>query len=540
MGEWLGRSWLWEVALLGVLLLVPRRLSRRLVPQRVRELAGTPARACALCVVASLAGCVAWALAVEWPEPAVHDEFSYLLAGDTLASFRLANPPPDLGEHFESFQILVRPAYASKYPLGQGAALALGFLLGDPAFGVWLSTAAACAALCWMLAGWMPLRAATWGALLLTSRFGAFGYWAQSFWGGSVAVLGGALVYGALPRLLRRGPDLRSALVLGSGLFILAHSRPWEGFAAALPAAIAISWKLVRMREGRSDWTVRVMVPAGSLAACALVTVGMHNSAVTGHALRFPHREHQDQYNLISQFVFGTPPAGQEYAHAVMRRHYKDTEKTLAEQRRGSAAFFRDFPRKIAEAARFPLGWLVLPAAVALARFRRPQLAPASAWLSVLLACSVLTFVNPHYAAPGLAAGSLLAVRGLRLLSARLPGRRLFAAAAVPALFAGSFFGNALEARSGSRAWGRLRAHFEERLESEDGRQLVLVSYGPRHSPDSEWVYNRADLERAEVVWARSIGTAEDARLRAAFPGHAAWVMTVDADWEEPVLRRLP
>src|SRR5690242_5287809 len=89
------------------------------------------------------------------PTPDIYDEFSHLLVADTLRHFRLANPPHPLHQFFETFFVLQEPSYSSIYPIGQGAALALGWMIfGLPWAGVVLSVAAFCALCYWMLRGW--------------------------------------------------------------------------------------------------------------------------------------------------------------------------------------------------------------------------------------------------------------------------------------------------------------------------------------------------------------------------------------------------
>jgi hypothetical protein len=162
------------------------------------------------------------------PKPTIYDEFSYLLQADTFAHGRLTNPAHPLWQFFESIYIVQQPTYASRFPPGQGLALAIGQLLfGHPWFGVWLSAGLLAAALCWALQGWLPSGWALLGAFI-GFELCLFSYWMNSYWGGAVAAIGGALVIGAWVRIVR-AKQWRYAWLFGIGAVIVILARPFEG-----------------------------------------------------------------------------------------------------------------------------------------------------------------------------------------------------------------------------------------------------------------------------------------------------------------------
>ena len=120
------------------------------------------------------------------PQPVIVDEFSHLLLDETLVLGRATNPTHPMWAHMETLQVIQKPTYASMYPPGQGAFLALGKIAtGHPWAGVVLSVALMCMAIGWALQAWLPPGWVLLGALIAVARFGLFSYWINSYWGGA-------------------------------------------------------------------------------------------------------------------------------------------------------------------------------------------------------------------------------------------------------------------------------------------------------------------------------------------------------------------
>jgi len=475
------------------------------------------------------------------PVPGGHDEFSYLLAGDTFSNGRLSNPTHPLWPSFDTFHVLSHPTYASIYPPAQGFALAVGETLGLPWLGVVLSVAAMCAAILWMLQAWMPARWAFLGAALAAMKFGVASYWINSYWGGAMAAIGGALVLGALPRLRRRR-RIREALLLGLGIAILANSRPVEGFILCVPAAIYFFWIMrTGAREtppGRSQLAI-----AGSLAAVLIPTflfMAYYNWRVTGDPLLFPHvidiREHGTM-----MLLWDSPRPPKTYANAQFDQFFNHHEgvsyrPTASEVLRVTADKFTEYS--------FCYFWagVLLLAPTALAALRTRKLRLLAVTLALAGAGSLIVIWSfPHYISGLTAVIFAFLVQGVRRLRA-LPGRfrpwgRLLSRAAVLLLVAVT----ARYASGGvcdSLGWCRGlvdRQVILDRLKADGGRHLVFVHYRPEHDPGREWVYNDADIDAARVVWARHLGPAQNGKVLRYFRDRHVW--EVDPDANPPVLK---
>lgn len=469
-----------------------------------------------------------WAMPI--PARCFHDEASYLLAGDTFAHGRLANPPQPMWLFLETFHVLQHPTYASIYPPAQGGILAFGQVLGNPWIGVLLSVAAMGAAVTWAMQGWLPPRWALVGGVLLVLRIGLISYWMNSYWGGAVAATGGALVIGALPRIRKR-LRLGDAVLMALGAALLANSRPLEGLIFCAPVAAAvIAWLFSKQGPAAAVALRRMILPIAVVLLATLGFMAYYNWRVTGSALLFPEALDARVSGNRPLFLWQARKPALRYNNAQFEDYYNVVEYRLYPQ----TTLVRSLVSKSHMLWVFFVGGALTIPLVAfpwVLKDRRMRLLVVQCVISGLGLAAVSWFF-PHYAAPLTATLFILLVQAMRHLRLWKVHRRplglalcrvvvLLTVARVPYVVG-------YQVKYPECPWSRERTGLTRQLEATPGKQLVLVRYGPQHNVAIEWVYNGADLNEAKIVWARDIPGQDLEPLLDYYRDRKVWVLDAD------------
>ena len=482
------------------------------------------------------------------PTPDVYDEFSHVLVADTLRHFRLANPMHPLHQFFETFFVLQEPSYSSIYPLGQGLAMALGWIIfGTPWAGVILATAAFCSLCYWMLRAWTTPGWALAGGVLAVMEFGPLSQWMNGYWGGAVAAAAGCLVFGALPRL-RQSNRRRDAALLGLGLAVHLLTRRYETLFLGLAVALYFVPAL------RAAGGVRRL--AGIAAVAALVVapaVGLtlwQNRQVTGRWTTLPYSLSQYQYGVPASLTIRANPV----PHAELTPQQQLDYRMQTSFRPHGGESLRTYLERLEYRVRYYRFFFLPPLYLALAAFLPALRQYRFAWVAIAvtlfaLGANFFPAFQVHYIAAVTCLFVLMSVTGLAWLSKlRIGGRPAGDEAARLVFFLcvahflfwyglhGFDPGEISQAVEPYETWDNINHGNPERriavnheLEQASGDVLVFVRYAPQHMFQEEWVWNAADIDRARVVWARDLGPDENAKLLGYYPTRTALLFEPDA-----------
>jgi hypothetical protein len=473
------------------------------------------------------------------PVPGIHDEFSYLLMADTFAHGRLANPPHAMWTSFETFHVNWIPKYASMYPPAQGFALALGQILGHPWIGVLVSDAAMCTAILWMLQGWFPARWALLGGVLAALKFGVASYWMNSYWGGATAAIGGALVLGALIRIVKRA-RVRDAVLLGAGVAILANSRPYEGCLFCIPASAWLLWWLVGKTKSRYALRTRlqnVLAPLALVLVLAGAFMGYYNWRLTGNPLLLPHVLNTRRYHTTGLFLWDHKKPEIHYRNQQFEDFYNGWERENYDNTWADIVGVTNEKLIRCGLTYFWVGQLLLLPALPFAfRDRKMRLLVATFALGTAGVFAVI-WSNAHYAAPLTCVIFALTVQAVRhLRTMRIRGRPVgvtLSRTIVLALALDTGI-NTVRGVCDPLLWpcqgDPSRVAIAERLAHTPGKHLILVRYDDDHNIHDEWVYNGAEIDGTKVLWARELDAHQNAKLFGYFQDRQFWLVTPDSD----------
>jgi len=489
------------------------------------------------------------------PQPFGQDDFSFLLAANTFALGRLTNPTPALWTHFESFHIDMQPTYMSMYFPAQGLILAAGKVLtGNPWFGLLVVTSLMCAAICWMLQAWLPPRWAFCGGMIAVLHLALFSYWINTFTGAaSIAALGGALILGAFPRIVRarQAVSFRCVLLLTIGIVIVALSRPYEGLLLCIPVALVlVHWMFLAQNRPEPTMLLRLTaVPFLILLATGL-WMGHYDRRVNGNAFTLPYTLNRATYAAAPYWIWQSPHPAPVYRHKAMRDFYLEDELPVAQRIQTPSGFLFQLLAKPIMIIWFLAGIALLPAVFLLPRAlldRRVRFFALAGclWIPGLL---IQIFLLPHYIAVFTAAlycVGLQAMRHLRLWRTenRQTGVALIRYLAMTVIVMVVFRAFAAPLRLQLDPWpgsswafswygpgpfGEARAQVENHLETLPGKQLALVRYSPTHFAANEWVYNAPDISNSKVIWAREMDAANNLDLMRYYKDRQVWLVEPD------------
>jgi hypothetical protein len=468
------------------------------------------------------------------PKPYIADEFSYLLGAETFASGRLTNPTHAMWEHFETFHQLMRPTYMSMYPPGQALFLALGWkLLGHPWFGVWISFGLFAACLCWMLQNWVPPVYAVLGTAITLARVSVLGYWMNSYWGGAVAAIGGCLLLGALPRLARGKVKSNDVGLAAIGVVILANTRPFEGLLMSAAAFLALLFWRARQRGALTQLiSPRCLGPFILICAAGVLWDGYYNYRVTGNALLMPYAVFYQEYRMAppllvfserDPLVYRHPDLEKAWGHEL--EGFRESKSNLVGNLWGlrDVAFFYGSPL------------LLFPITIAVLLSASYRVWTAAAIYSVVWCGLLITIAKfPHYIAGSVGLLPILAVNGFRSLS--IIGKKYgsFLVLTLATLVCiqgkgGSEQGQFWQARATNFISPRTKGTTEAMRQG--GRHLIVVRHSAQHVDNDEVVYNSADIDASQIVWARDMGEAKNRELIDYYRGsRKIWLYQPDID----------
>lgn len=322
-------------------------------------------------------------------------------------------------------------------------------------------------------------------------------------------------------------------LAMGLGLAILITTRPFEGLLYSLPFLAMLAWNLRHNIRA----LIATAIPVATIAAAAVVVMGVYFSHVTGSPFVTAYQVNQKAYGWPMGLAW-TPPPKIEFRNVELKNYY-DYELGEREKVDGPIDFVEYLTFRLQEYWRFFLGPALTVPLIMIGRVwqngsRRKRMliwGLAGGVFAILLEGAA----SPHYLAPATAVIVAIVVECCRHFHARrIPITQMLLAtmALVLALRIGAQnLGLPYTQNLNYQSWcckvqGNMnKQRITRALERIPGEHLVFVKTKTDPFNLLPWIYNAADIDAARIVWARDLGPDRDAQLAAYFHGRQVWLV---------------
>jgi hypothetical protein len=491
---------------------------------------------CVLIVAANVLLCLLLVSISGVPVPQTHDEFGYLLAADTFLHGRISNPTPFSPQHFEYFHILLKPVYAAKYPPLQGVFLAVGTLISVyPIAGVWLSSILSSLAVYWFLRYFFSSRWALYGAFLwIAAPLNII--WCDSYWGGHVAVIGGALSLGACFRFLKT-EKLKYLFIWGVGIFILLNSRLYEG--TILTGILVMLWLfdvLTKKKLGKKFYSASAVWIL--IITANLLFIAFYNYSITRNPFVLPYSLQHSQYHRTPLFVFQNLDEPKTDVPPVMK---KLDERWTADFQESYKDWFSALKTTV---SRIPiyLFWmtrspfLIALFVAGLVFALQKKLINEWRYALIILALFMVglfltTFTGDRFIAPVVGIFIAAATLCAKVVYGKSQFLRLLILA-LPVIIGAGFLCGMLSSELkrvqppiNTENFGS-RREIVNYLKSQPGKHLLFLETENAFPADARfYVYNSAEIEESDIIWAHKLSFDENVALINHFNDRNVWLL---------------
>jgi hypothetical protein len=277
----------------------------------------------------------------------------------------------------------------------------------------------------------------------------------------------------------------------------------------------------------------RLIIPISIVLIITAVAMGYYNGRVFGSPWTLPYQINRATYAVSPVFIWESPGPEPLYRHKVMRDFYVSWELPVFEKARTARGFLVGVATKFGMMFFFFFGAVLTLPLIMLPRVFRDRRTRFLVLTGFVFFLGLLAnaFTVPHYFGPLTCVLYALLIQAMRHLRMWRPAGQpvgRFLVRVIPAVSVVLCVAQLPWIPVGS-ASALARAAVQQQLAGLPGRQLAIVRYEPGHKPVSvEWVYNAADIDSANVVWAREMSPAMNRELIDYFKDRQVWLVEPD------------